>query len=157
MRGRQSNLPARDHLLVTLCQVTGLIDPWSVPAVPQNLHDLIYADNKVTVSEYALQRLVQHSLDDRLDSAVRTGKPNGADLKVMLSVMARAGRVAVMRRRLLLPVPGWASNYCRRLLPAAQCSWSRLDEALDRLEGAAGGYKQHFLAALVAVANHDGR
>jgi hypothetical protein len=120
------------------------------------LDRLIGADGRTSLFEYALRRMVRH----RLRPTANPGRATGADLRVLLSALARAGNpddaaaaqaLAVGARRL-----GLAAG-AGDLLPVADCGWVALDGALDRLAGGQPVARRRLLEACADTVAADGR
>ncbi len=130
----------------------------------QLLRQLVEADARVSVFEYALQRFVDHALA----AAAEPGRVRFAqyhsihgvtrDVAVLLSALARVANDVD-------PTPAFASGARSlgsvlgglALVPAGECAPPDLTRALDRLALATLPIKQHVVAAAAHVVCADGR
>jgi Zn-dependent protease with chaperone function len=133
-----------------------------------SVDSLVWADRRVSLFEYALQRMLLRHLDRtffRLSPpSVRYHSLDAVfnDCDVLVSSLARLGRqqgteeaqaYELGMRRLQGREPG---ERVVALLPAERCSLSAVDKALDRLAQAAPGIKRRVLDACAACIASDG-
>jgi Zn-dependent protease with chaperone function len=130
----------------------------------KNVRQLIEADRKWTVFEFAIQRFVSKRLADRLQR--KSPKPStsshaslAASFQMVLSTLARMGSESDQAELAFAAgvqaVPGMASGM--QLSPSSACTLKALDEALDVLERTQNVNKRSMLAAFSACIAADGK
>ncbi len=122
---------------------------------------LVDADGRVSIYEYALLRMLQHHLDQLRQPGqrhVRNQADLSAPLDVVLSFFAYAGKSARIGPEEIFAAGAAAapSGSTPRFLRAEECHFRRLDEALAQLEHAAPSAKQAVLRAAEAAVSSDG-
>jgi hypothetical protein len=134
-------------------------------AFMQTVKALIEADEKTDVFEYALQRVLTHHLDPVFGKAPKKRAANYYSVRgliretsVLLSVLARrchglgaeaAGAFSAAVEVMDEPTTQFI------LLDRNDCSWERLDAALNRLNEGSGQVKKQLLSAALACMMHD--
>ena len=129
------------------------------------LDELVHADERVTTFEFALQKLLVHSL--------QLGRTPGAAAVHYHSFNAVAGEIAIVLSalaRAAVSDPGFAESAFAAgaaqlnllhgklfFVPAEQCDFAKLDTALDKLAIASPAIKQRTLVAAAHVVSADGQ
>lgn len=129
------------------------------------LKQLIDADARTDVFEYALQRLLVHHLDPAFSG---NNKPKPAnyyairglqeETSTLLSVLARQGQsgeeaVRAAFRAGADRIADPKANF--ELVDGTKCTWERLDHALDRLNEGSFKVKKWVLGAALSCLMHD--
>jgi len=127
-----------------------------------NLRPLVDADGKVSVFEYALQRVMTCVLDPLLCGS-RAGRRAPAvyafcgvqkEISCVLSVLARLSPDAQEAfSRAVEEIPD--NRVQVALLPEAACGWEQLDAVLDKIAGASFYIKKWVLASALVCLMHD--
>ncbi|HEY5621255.1 MAG TPA: M48 family metallopeptidase [Pontiella sp.] len=131
----------------------------------QTVKALVEADEKTDVFEYALQRVLAHHLDPVFGRAPKKRAANYYSVRgliretsVLLSVLARRchglGAEAASAFTAAVEVMNEPKTQFILLNPN-DCSWERLDAALNRLNEGSGQIKKQLLSAALACMMHD--
>jgi hypothetical protein len=129
------------------------------------LDELVHADERVTTFEFALQKLLVHSL--------QLGRTPGAAAIQYHSFNAVAGEIAIVLSALAhaaVSDPGFAGSAFEagtaqlkllqgqlHFVSANECDFAKLDTALDKLAIASSAIKQRTLVAAAHVVSADGQ
>ena len=128
------------------------------------LDELVHADQRVSVFEFALQKVTAHTLElnrtpTSAGSQIHSFTAVATQISAVLSALAHAAgstpgdaRSAFDRGAAQLRVADPALNF---LAPEA-CDFAALERALDRLACTSGGIRQRILIAAGEVAAQDG-
>ncbi len=126
---------------------------------------LIEADEKVDIFEYALQRVLTHHLDPMFNDEPKNRAVNYyavsglcAETSTVLSVLARNGhasdeQAAAAFNSAAAKITDPKAAF--KLADAGQCSWDDLDAALDKLNQASFKVKKWVLGAALACLMND--
>lgn len=126
---------------------------------------LIDADERVDVFEYALQRVLMHHLDPKFSGKVDRRPANYYSIRglvhetsLLLSVLSRKGHAndpdasaAFLAAVKTINDPKTEFQF----LNEEHCTWTLLDEALDKLNEGSAQLKKLVLAAALACLMHD--
>lgn len=126
---------------------------------------LIDADEKVDIFEYALQRVLIHHLDPVFSGNHKSKPVNyyairglAPETSTVLSVMARNGHDAEEEAQdafnsAVSSIPDLKAEF--NLLGEHECSWDQFDAALDKLNESSFKVKKWVLGAALACLMHD--
>lgn len=158
---------ARLPLLELAMPALRALGPEDVKKFLENVEGLAEADQRVSLFEFALLKILRHHLEPvmsgKVDRAiVRYYSMNAVveDVAVALSAMAYAGSGDEAARR-----HAFAAGMARLgetarpldMLPVEQCTVQRLDEALDRLRQSIPGVKRRVMEVLAWATAADGK
>jgi hypothetical protein len=159
--------PATRLPLVSLVlPVLQALSPRQLSAFRNDVEALINADSRMTLFEYAVRRFVLHRLLPRLErKAPLTVRFNDLGpllpaCSALLSTLARLGAAddSQAARAFQLAVQKLGSSGTRlELLPKDQCSYSAVDEALEKLAAAAPAIKRQIIESCASCIGADGR
>lgn len=157
---RESRLPLFDLCLPTL---RGLEEQTRI-AFLALVRELIAADQKRTLFEFCLERILSKSIDpDQLRRQSRgpqfySLKPLLGDIAVLLSALSYCGASEREEggKAFASGVAALKEDGTIKLLAIEQCGLPAVGQALDRLAEAAPGLKRRVLVACVATVNSDG-
>ena len=160
--GHEARLPLVEMTLPALCQLS----PTQYRDVRDTIRQLIESDRKVTLFEYALQRMLLCHLAHRFErvkplrirfSALRPLLPSCAALLSALAYVGQRDQSAATRAfsagadRLATPAG------TIEMLPREQADLRMVDRALDSLAAASPQIKKRVLEACAACIGADGR
>ena len=131
----------------------------------QNAFDLASADQEITLSEYALLRMIARNLDPLFGLSKRPTVQYKdlasltAECAVALSTLAWAGNTDPKQAAQAFAngAAELQAGAALNLLPEDQCSLDAADKALDKLMLAAAPLKERIVAASVACVSSDGK
>lgn len=131
----------------------------------QVVRALIEADDQVDIFEYALQRVLEHALEPGFGGPRRKNIANyyniqglARETSILLSVLARKGHGFGVEASTAFSAAIDVINEPKarfEFLEQEQCTWERLDEALDRLNEASSQLKKLILGAALTCLMHD--
>lgn len=159
--GPEQRLPLLQLALPAIRQLA----PAALDAFLGTLDELVHADSHVSTFEFALQKLLVHTLElgRKPDAAIAHYHSFNAvsdEISLVLSALARAAtsdpafapRAFAAGAAQLKLVEAHL-----RFLDAAACDFASLDAALDKLAGASLPIKRRTLVAAASVVSADGR
>lgn len=155
----EQRLPVACLALPALSQLS----PSQANAFRNNVRNLIEADSKWTVFEFAIQRFITKRLVRRLtDSKTDDAPASGSQLQgfqTVLSTLAYLGSEASFVESAFSAGAAKVPKLSRGLviLPRDQCTLKTLDQALNGLEFARNADKRHMLTAFSACIAADGK
>jgi len=128
------------------------------------VHALIRADKRITIFEFALERMLARQLDSmffgKQATPVRFRARNDVieDCAVVMAFLAYSGHDTAAAAEKAYADGMERMRPCRAvaLMPQAECTRSRLEQALDRLAAASPEIKRQTLTALAHAAASDG-
>jgi Zn-dependent protease with chaperone function len=133
-------------------------------ALVRDLAAIASADGRVSVFDWAVQRIVRRRLSRQLGGPARPPRLRAldevdVDLLDLLSTLAWAGTSDPVAAQAALDaaLPALGVKRAWRLLPRDRVSVARLDAALDRLDGAVPPVKARVVEACAATVLYDGR
>jgi Zn-dependent protease with chaperone function len=163
--GKESRIPLTDLTFPALRRLSQR----QYRVFRSNVDTLVKADSRVSLFEYALQRMLLRHLDRaffRLPPPIvryNTLDPVFGDCTVLLSTLARLGHTGALNRvedvfeagmaRLQSRYPG---ERLTRLLPPERCSLAAVERSLDRLAKGSPSVKKRVLDACAASIAFDG-
>lgn len=120
------------------------------------------ADEKLSLFEYALEKILLHRLDPEFGLArprpASSSTPDSIEeeVRLLLSVLAHMAHVdaAVVRGAFLRGME--AMGLKGEIRPLAECGFDAIDAALERIGGAAPDLKRRLIEAFVETVNADG-
>ena len=142
-----------------------LLSPAQYVAFRRIVRQLILADEKVDIFEYALQRELAHHLDPAFGGEPRRRPVNyyaiqglETETSIVLSTLARNGhddpeKAAAAFRDAAGRIAAPRANF--QFLEASECTWERLDAALDKFSESSFKVKKWLLGAALACLMHD--
>ena len=159
--GPEQRLPLLQTALPSLRQLA----PAALDAFLTTLDELVHADAHMSTFEFALQKLVSHtlSLGRKPGAAIAHYHSFNAvadEISVVLSALAHAATAdpAFAPRAFAAGTAQLKLVEARlRFLPSPACDFAALDQALDKLAGASFPIKHRTLQAAAAVVGADGR
>jgi Zn-dependent protease with chaperone function len=129
-----------------------------------NLGLLVAADNKLSLFEWTLQKIVHHHLDPVFaerpaPTQKKTTLPRSAPAcSVLLSLLVYSNRhQGLSDRQVFATASGELAGVGVELIGRDQLSFARLDEAIDELAGLKPGEKAKLVKGCAAVVLADGR
>ena len=162
-------IPMRDQILpemrLPLCGLAvpalKMLSPNQYPSFRAGLRALIEADQRVTVFEYALERILICRLDPLFAGEKRMRAAGyyafcgvEKEISCVLSVFARLNSDAQPAfQKAVENIPDNRAQFA--LQPEAECRWEQLDAALDKLAGASFYIKKWVLTAALACLMND--
>lgn len=161
-------LPAEARLPLAQLSMTALrqLTPPQFEQFRRAVVQLIRADKKVSLFEYALHRMILKHLvrffDPRPPTRVRLKQPSeaGGPTAVVLSALAHAGNPDDLQAAAAAYNAGrqiYAEAMKSAPLSPDACGYSAIDAALDALDASAGVVKQRVLNACAACIAADGK
>ncbi len=122
------------------------------------LQALIAADNKQSLFEWALQKVVLHGLDPWFGRRRPRGRrPTPADVSVVLSAMAHAGGGGEASVQAAFDRGAKAAGVANaKLLPVSEAISHRINDAIDALGLLSASSKERLLRGLAETAAADG-
>ena len=157
--------PLPDHVRLPLVQMTlPAIKAQDAPArrrILQLVKDLIAADKRLSVFEFALWHVLADHLRDGAARGVPVAhhrfEPVADALQVLLSALARFGHTDIDAAKAAFEFAWAPFGFAGDMLPAADCQLARCDEALTALAGLAPMLKRNVIQACADCVLHDGR
>lgn len=157
----QQRLPLLQLALPSLRQLT----PGAIDVFIETLDELVHADGQMSTFEFALQKLVIHTLDlrsapGRAITQYHSFNAVGDELSVVLSALAHAATSdpAFAPQAFAAGASHLKLVEARlQFLPREAASFAKLDKALDKLAAASLPIKHRTLLAAAQVVGADGR
>jgi Zn-dependent protease with chaperone function len=155
---RRLLLPILDLSMAALAELS----PEQYRAFRNQVGRMVYADERVDLLEWVLQRVLMRSLDLRF--GIEKPAPAGRlrlrlinkDAGLALSMLAHAGRDDQLGARQAFTEAARAIRGVElRFLPPTECGLTRLDKALQRLTDLVPADKQIFIEACAACIHAD--
>ncbi len=157
----ESRLPILEILQGTLRNLS----PEQFERFRDTVHALVKADERTTLFEFILSRLLLHHLE-RIFGKVKPPKTRylaisavTGEIETILSLLARAGHPeeteATQAFQAGLQVLGLENRIS--LQPFSALTPTKLDQALNKLEQSSAGIRKRLLSALLAAAGLDGQ
>lgn len=157
----EQRLPLLQLALPSLRQLT----PGALDTFIETLDELVHADGQMSTFEFALQKLVIHTLDLRREpgraiTQYHSFNAVGDELSIVLSALAHA---ATSDPAFAPQSFAAGASHLKlveaklQFLPREAASFAKLDKALDKLAAASLPIKQRTLLAAAQVVGADGR
>lgn len=157
----EQRLPLLQLALPSLRQLT----PGALDAFIETLDELVHADGQMSTFEFALQKLVIHTLELRREpgraiTQYHSFNAVGAELSIVLSALAHA---ATSDAAFAPQAFAAGASHLKlaeaklQFLPREAASFAKLDKALDKLAASSLPIKQRTLLAAAQVVGADGR
>lgn len=157
----EQRLPLLQLALPSLRQLT----PGALDAFIETLDELVHADGQMSTFEFALQKLVIHTLELRREpgralTQYHSFNAVGAELSIVLSALAHA---ATSDAAFAPQAFAAGASHLKlaeaklQFLPREAVSFAKLDKALDKLAASSLPIKQRTLLAAAQVVGADGR
>lgn len=157
----EQRLPLLQLALPSLRQLT----PGALDAFIETLDELVHADGQMSTFEFAMQKLVIHTLELRREpgraiTQYHSFNAVGAELSIVLSALAHAATSdAAFAPQAFAAGASHLKLAAAKLqfLPREAASFAKLDKALDKLAASSLPIKQRTLLAAAQVVGADGR
>ena len=125
------------------------------------VHDLVHSDKQIDLFEFALQKMLRRHLQPAKASTLRFTriKPLGPACSILLSTLAHAGHDTEEETKKAFRQGGMALGLPAddlELLKLADCSFERIENALDEVAAASNDIKNLVLNACLHAAASDG-
>ena len=157
------SLPHRARLPVIDLAIPALrqLSPRQFTMFTANVQALIEADAQLSLFEFTLQKVLRRHLTPSRRSVAYYGSfgPVLDDLRLLLSTLAYAGHADQETAQSAFAAAARLLGAAAQLQPldASACTWTALDEALDKLDRTTPAMKQRVLQAAAESVAHDGQ
>ena len=155
---------ARLSLLLLTPPALRQLSPTDLARLLETLDELVHADARVSVFEFALQKVLTHHLELAAHPSGRRDKYSPSDVSAEISTVLsfgarlRAADEAQATLAFRAGAAGFAGLHpALSLQPAGAAELDQLDVAMDKLALAHGPVKKRVLAALATTLANDGR